>query len=798
LDERPEQLAGIRERFSHLVIDEYQDINDRQEQLIELISNAGTEVQVTAVGDDDQSIYSWRGAEVENILRFGERYPDVTPVTLDYNFRSTHAIVEIANRSIRQLPDDRRTAKEMEARHWNEENEEFEETMADEGDIQLRTFEGNPGDDRQQAKERAKRREAEWVADQIEELRGTIIREKDGSERAIDYADMAILLRTNSTGDDFASVLEERSIPYVVKGAGGLFDHDEAMLIQSGFALISRSNLLVKSEDDFIENEDLEDEDDDYAELTPEETREYVRELIERLQGAGAMPTANAGRFLEWVAEKREELDEISDEEDIRRIYPQDIFHEMLDVLGAADDTDPWPQQTLFNLGRVSDLITQYEAVHQWVQPDDLQYLCMFLGGWAASNADEGSLDEALTPNAVQILTVHKAKGLEWPAVFIPRVSSRKFPHQKRYQGQDTFLSNEVFDEDQYANGDEGERRLWYVALTRAQKFLNVTSIDVPYTRPTDYHEEIAHDYVQREGEVPPRRAGDPTRPATADLLPTTYSDLECYWRCPFEYQLRSLMDFSPGVEEAYGYGQQIHNVLNEIHQRALDGEEVDEEEARQLTEERFHLRYTSGDPFEELKESAKDAIGRYLTQYPESTEFVLRTEQPFEFVDDQSGALINGTIDLLERVEQTDSGEEEREPVAVIDFKTYSWGDYEEYIKRKRSVENQLRMYAIAVRQALGFDADEARAHILSPQGPPDELVKQGVEEQIDVDVSQPSLEATMERVRESIREIEYTIQNDDATFALRGVENGHCPDCDFNTFCPGYSRFQEQLDNE
>lgn len=767
LENSPQELKEIRSRFDHLVVDEYQDIDNRQERLIELLSHQGSDIQVTAVGDDDQAIYGWRGAEVDNILTFEERYPSVTSVTLDFNFRSTHAIVEIANSAIDRLPDERRRVKEMEARHWEEEEERFRETLADQDDIQLRTFE-------------RENQEAEWIADQIEELRGTIITEKDGSERAIDYADMAVLLRSvKSTGGDFADVFDERGIPYVVKGTGGLFDHDEAMLVQAGFALLSESDLLVET-------------DDGHEFLDEGQTREYVRSLIDRLRLGGLMPTASADAFLRWVAKKRVDLRNRREGGNSRRIYPQDIFHEMLRVLGAADGPELWPQQTLFNLGRVSDLVTQYEAVHPWVRPDQLNSLCMFLGGWAAGNVDEGSVDEALTPNAVQILTLHKAKGLEWPVVFIPRVSSYRFPSSYRNRGPETFLDEDLFEPDEYASGDEGERRLWYVGLTRCQKFLHVSSLDRSRKRPTEYYREIAHDYVQRSGDIPDRPKGPPTRPATAELLPTTYSDLECYWRCPFEYQLRSLMDFSPGVKESYGYGQQIHNSLAEIHQRALEGETISEEEARQLVHDRFHLRYTSGEPAEQLREAAKDSIVRYLNHYPDSTEFVLRAEQPFEFVDQQSGALVSGTIDLLERLEQTDEGEE-REPVAVVDFKTHRWRSLSEYQSVREAVANQLRMYSIAVREALGFDADQARAHILSPKGPPQELIDQGATERIDVAVSQQDLNHVMQDVRESINEIEQFIQSTDENFPLRGVQNGHCPNCDFNRFCPGYARYQE-----
>lgn len=111
LEIEPEKLEEIREKFKYLVVDEYQDVDDRQEELIQLLSDNGKRIRVTAVGDDDQVIYGWRGARIQNILDFEKNYPDVEKVKLLYNFRSSHAIVEIANRAIRKISSENRIEK---------------------------------------------------------------------------------------------------------------------------------------------------------------------------------------------------------------------------------------------------------------------------------------------------------------------------------------------------------------------------------------------------------------------------------------------------------------------------------------------------------------------------------------------------------------------------------------------------------------------------------------------------------------------------------------------------------------
>ena len=772
LKEDEQALSTVRSRFNYLVVDEYQDVDEKQEELIRIISDTGKEIWVTTVGDDDQAIYGWRGAKVENILIFAKDYPDVTSISLRYNFRSTHCIVDLANHAIRKIPSTKRISKNMIAKNYDPQTDSFPEAMAEFGDVQVRRFDTEED-------------EATWIAEQVEALRGTLIGDRDNADRGIDYSDFAILLRSvKSNGANFLEALRRKGIPAVVKGTGGLFEFDESQLILAAFSLLARKEFIYESGGE-------------YHYLHERETRQFVRDKIEELTDAKKIISSNSTLFLEWIEKKKAELDKRNLERSARgrlahRIYPQSIFHDMLGALGIAEG-EPWADDALYNLGKISELITHFESVHQWVRPGDIGSLCLYLGGWASGRVDEGGLEESGYINAVQIMTVHAAKGLEWPVVFVPRVCSYAFPSSRRNSGPEVLLPKNLFDPKQYASGDEGERRLWYVALTRSRKFLYITSPDKTRKRPTDYFKEVEniHSIVQRSGLVAERIKGDPTPAEDGGFLATSYSELNHYWRCPYEYSLRNLMHFGPGVSESYGYGQQVHNILAELHLLAKDGQVLTEPEIEDLVDKRFHLRYTNDGsdfkPLTALRESAKKSIKRYIDSYPISSEYIIEAEKGFEFVDKESNVLISGAIDLVERIVHEPDGER-KVPVCLVDFKTHNWSKKREaYESVKRAVEDQLRLYSVAAGQALNFDANDAKAHILSPKPPPDEMMKKGVTEVINVDVSELKKREILEKVSKTVAEIRET-RIESKRFAFRGCESGACEDCDFRVICPGY----------
>ena len=768
LRNNPTVLQEIRTNLQHLFVDEYQDVDDRQEELIRMLTDDGRGPTLTVVGDDDQALYGFRGARVEIILEFESRYPNVQVVRLEDNFRSTHAIVSIADEAVRQVS--QRISKEPKARVRRLPDGPLEERFAEPGDVLLETF-------------ASEHEEARWVADRIEAILGVPFQKTDSIARGLDYGDMAILLRSvRGAGAIFADALRERGIPVVVTGTGGLFDNDEVRLVQAAFSLLARADFAIP------------DESGRTTLLSTAETREFVRRTVSALRRNDRMgPTANSTHLLSWLDAKRAELDQRAVSKDQRsrrmgaRIYPQDIFQAMLKELGARNDR--WSESTMFNLGAFSNLLTQFEAVHQWITPARLKSLVLFLSNWGMRHVDEGGVGELAALNSVKIMTVHAAKGLEWPVVFLPRVSSRVFPSSMRTRPPETFLPSDSYNNDGYVGGDDGERRLWYVALTRCAKFLHVSSLNRRGTRPTPYFREIEHDCVLPPGSTPPCRTKiEPTPPAHSNLLQTTYSDLASFRRCEREYQLRSVMDFSPGVGEQFGYGQRIHDILAEIHKKAIQGEPLTPTAVRQLVSEQFHLRYTRGKPFKILRDAAMDALVRYVERAGDKLSQARAAEKPFELIDRDSDALIAGVVDLLERADDS-ALPSQREIVGLVDFKASRIRTVEAYAETVKAAQEQLQLYAVGVRYAFDLEPAVATARIISPKDLPNELVAQGCDDWIEVAVDAEAQNSATKNLSDTVSQLRQCLVTRE--FHTSGVSKGACQRCDFRTFCPGYDAY-------
>lgn len=200
---RNKQLRDrITARIRHVIVDEYQDVNPVQEAIVEELSRLGADVCV--VGDDDQTIYQWRGSDVRNILTFEQRYKGVTPIRLEENFRSSEGVVAVAREFVRKVA--HRLPKEMKTTQA----QDFEA-----GDIIALPFDSPAA-------------EARHIAQTCTNLRGVVIREGE-KERAMSWSDMAILLRSvRKNGEAIMSALDEAGVPYVITGMDNLFQTAEA------------------------------------------------------------------------------------------------------------------------------------------------------------------------------------------------------------------------------------------------------------------------------------------------------------------------------------------------------------------------------------------------------------------------------------------------------------------------------------------------------------------------------------------------------------------------------------------
>ena len=481
LENEQNEFTKIREKIKYIVVDEYQDVNPIQEKLINLI--AGKNGNLCVVGDDDQSIFEFQGANVDNILTFSRRYSNVKEVDLLKNFRSTDAIIEAA-RDLIQYNSGHRREKRMEHGKIYKRGEK--------GDIYQLEFP-------------TRVEEVEFIADKIADLRGykylESIDEETGEEiyRGLDWCDFAILVRNNATAIDFIDVFERDNIPFTTKGTAGLFERHQIRFIQMVFNYFCDQEIWNRDGNIHCLLSDL---------------HNYYQQNIDE------------GRWVQIESILTSIKNEITEGD---RFFPQKIYHQILQAMGM--DNDIFNEGQLYDFGRFSKLILDFETVNEWVNIQRLKSFVFFLNGYAESRIDIGGLDDPTKLNTVTIQSIHKSKGLEYPVVFIPDLEIRRFPSQNRNRIPEIYLSN--LDLSRFTSGDLGERRLFYVGITRSEKFLFLTMANnighkIIY-RHSQFFDEYTHDILLRDNVSDPseREHINPTPKTIIEIFPTSFTDLQ-------------------------------------------------------------------------------------------------------------------------------------------------------------------------------------------------------------------------------------------------------------------------------
>ena len=709
LENEPNELLQIRKKIRYVVVDEYQDINPIQEKLIKLI--AGVNGNLCVVGDDDQAIFEFQGANVNNILTFSERYQNVKEISLLKNFRSTDSIIEAA-RDLIQYNAESRLIKRME--HGRDHHK------GEKGDMYQLEFE-------------TRLEEVEFIAEKIKKLRGykyldSIDETTDKKKyRGFDWCDFAVLVRNNSTASDFIEIFEREKIPFTTKGTSGLFQRDEIRFLQMIFnyfcdVCITYPHLVNCGISDL---------------------GEHYRKKIDQGQ---------------WN-ELQNTLVEIKTKiQDGNRFYPQNIYHRILHSMGTGKGL--FDEGKLFDFGRFSELILDFETVNEWVDINRLKSFVFFLNGFAESKIDVGGLDDPTRLNTVTIQSLHKAKGLEYPVVFIPDLAKGRFPSRMKNRAPEIYLKN--INLESYKSGEKGERRLFYVGITRSEKFLFLTMAhNIGLKRPSkhsQFFDEYAHDnlVIRNIPDPTPREFITPTPKTNLEIIPTSFTDLQYYLQCPYDYLLRKLMGFSPTIDLSFGYGLQIHNLLNRIHAEN-HGKAPSESEVEELAEKEFFLRYTRGPIYDNMKGKTKEILKNYINRFGEDFPLKLETEKPFEFILDD--ALISGQIDLITKI---DPKTQEILDVNLIDFKTEKKEG-----RRERNPINrlQLRLYAIAAGRALGLNAIQSHVHYLTDNV------------RFEVDISPEKIKKARDTIDSAVQGIKKR--------NFKKNPGKHCEKCDFRLLC-------------
>ena len=425
--------AKLHGSLKHLIVDEYQDINPAQQRLIELMAGPGT--QLCVVGDDDQAIYQWRGSTVESIVNFTKQYPNAKTFRLETNRRSLPVIVDSAARFAESIPN--RLEKSMGA---------FRTAPPEYTEPQIVAW------------------GTAMEAEEATALAGMVI---DLVEKGVPYSGIAVLVRGKTSYRAILEAFADFDIPVQPGGRTGLFASPEARVLGR------MMSWLIDEEwrDQYTEPTELSD-----ATLLLEFSKVF---------NLGSDQQKNLKKAL--VAWKKRVS---SDEESANLLADVYDVLEILDLKNWNFD-DTMQLNRLGSIARFSVLLTDYETVQRRSRPDPkkpgemiggqdrgewyYRGFARFVNNYANGTFDgfEGEDDYAI--NAVDLTTVHSAKGLEWPAVFVPSLTSQRFPSSKNGSKQDWLVPREMFDASRYEGSDEDERRLFYVAITRARDWLSLS-----------------------------------------------------------------------------------------------------------------------------------------------------------------------------------------------------------------------------------------------------------------------------------------------------------------------------------
>ena len=524
----------------------------------------------------------------------------------------------------------------------------------------------------------------------------------DGSERGLAWSDMAVLLRSvKNTAQPIVDALEARGIPYVVTGMSGLFGTTEAAAAAALFQRLA-------------------------GDIGDAELRGAWQAADLGLSGSDL----DAG--LDLVADRESPIG--GRRFDVYNL--QRVFLDYLEAIRLREDKVPNGRGELvyYNLGKFSQLISDYEAIHFKTEPKaKYQSFVGFLTYQAPHVYPEGGQDAAYAvPDAVQIMTVHQAKGREFPVVFLPCLQRNRFPSKKQGNQVWNYLPKEaVRNADRYDSSEEDERRLMYVAITRAEKWLFCSWAPDPtkklYKKAGTFFAELTRDpsFLTRDPPIPTPPKKLPPQPRSPLVnVELSFSDLKYFLQCPYQFKLRLLYGFNPPIHEALGYGTSLHNALAELHKRALSGERFTESDATDFVARHLNVRYAYPSLEEDLRRSAERAFALYLHENADHLDKLEHAEEPVELTLDD-GIVVHGRIDLVRR---TDTGE-----TSVVDFKST------EHAQADEVTRVQLHLYALGYQERFGKLADLIEIHNLDQGG----SLREMVDDQMMVD--------TLELVREA-----------------------------------------------
>ncbi|MDR7481220.1 MAG: ATP-dependent DNA helicase [Armatimonadota bacterium] len=701
---RPDILTRYQARFRYVLVDEFQDTNHAQFELLKLLV-AGHR-NLTVVGDDDQSIYKFRGAAISNILGFTATYPDAAQVVLTENFRSPQAILDAAYRLIQHNNPDR-----LEVRNG-----------LDKRLVAL----GGPG-------RPVEHRHYDTLSTEADAVAGAIAEYVAGGGR---YGDCAILVRSNQDADPFLRALNVRGIPWWFSGTRGLYDREEVRVALAFLRVLASpaDNLslyyLGTSELYLIDPTDMA-----RALAYAHRRNRSLEHTFRHLGSAPDLAAELAPESQAAIARLVEDLDEmrrLMRHHATGRVLYEYLVQRTGYIRRLATSEQPGDEAKVANLARLFDIVARhgdvalYDRVPEFVRRiDDL----------IAAGDDPPLPDPDPAFDGVHVLTVHKAKGLEFPVVFLVNCVADKFP--TRHRTDPLELPDElVRDREVLPTGDshlQEERRLFYVGMTRAKAELVLTSardygglrprkvsrfvlealdrpaVDVRALQPSPL--EAIHRHAPRNE---PQQVLPGVLPEDAPLV-LSFRQVDDYELCPLKYKYTHVLRVPLLRDHRVVYGAAVHAGAMEYNRRRARGQPVTLDDLIRAFEQAWVTDgFISREHEDQRLEEGRAVLARFFEYQQASDTVPTMVESRFAF--SLGTTRVRGRWDRVDLRRAPGPDGDARQEIVIIDFKTSDVRQQKDADRRARE-SLQLAIYALAYQRQYGRLPDRLELHFLGPQ---------------------------------------------------------------------------------
>jgi DNA helicase-2/ATP-dependent DNA helicase PcrA len=675
LRERPHLRRRYQDTYRWILVDEFQDTNHVQFELVKLL--AGTRPNLTVVGDDDQSIYRFRGAKVENLLGFLDAYPGAEAALLRRNYRSGRRILDAAHRMITFNDPDR-----LEARDRERFNKHLVAVRDVEGVVEHWPFEG--------------------MSDEADAVAGDIEAMLDRGGRAL--RDIAVLARTHAQLDPVALALKQRGIRFQRANQKGLYRRPEVTLCLNVLRTIADPEDGAAAfglfGDPLFEVDPV-----DLARISADAARRN-RGLLETASLAANDPAARLGERTREGVRRFVDLHARLSASATRRPTAEVLFEFVSESGWLAQLSREDTAESVERVQNLNRLFGIVKRVGPLLRSDRVPFFIAHLDLLIEAGDDPQAAVVEVEDDAVQLLTAHNAKGLEFPVVYMVQLADGRFPQWSRSDPLE-FPIELRHGGDPKLEHEREERRLFYVAMTRARDRLVLSHADdYGWTRkakPSKFVIEAlalpsppkarktasSLESIARHAPAAETPAA-PAGPVPADkVLQLSHNQIDDWITCPLKYRYAHIVQVPLGTDPRAMYGIAMHHAVRVYLQHRLHGHPITVADVQQAFESAWSSEgFISREHEERRLAEGKQALQRFVEREQASGRTPLASEMEFKFR--LGNDVVVGRWDRIDEVD----GE-----IVLVDYKTSEVDDREKAGERadKSVKDGQLGLYALA-----------------------------------------------------------------------------------------------------